>query len=86
VNGSPHGLWFKIQLKSSDSSDYLADGTFVSVQFDLDRARHYALEVRDPVFLIHADTQAKKVFWFAPQLDNELVPKLCTEFGLLAAR
>ncbi len=73
VNGSPDGLWFKMQLKSSPSSDRSADGTFVSLQLSLDHAKHYALEMRDPVFLVHADIQAKKVFWFAPQLDIELV-------------
>jgi hypothetical protein len=76
VNGSPDGLWFKMQLKSSASSDYSADGTFVSLQLDLDHARHYALEMRDPVFLIHADILAKKIFWSAPQLDSQLVLKL----------
>jgi hypothetical protein len=76
VNGSPRGLWFKIQLKSSASSDRSADGTFVSLQLSLDHAKHYALEMRDPVFLIHADVKAKEVFWFAPQLDNELARKL----------
>src|SRR5216683_724801 len=76
VNGSPNGLWFKIQLKSSASSDYSADGTFISLPLSLDHAKHYALEMRDPVFLVHADIQAKKVFWSAPQLDNELVQKL----------
>ena len=76
VNDSPRGLWFKIQLKSSASSDRSADGTFVSVELDLDHAKHYALEMRDPVFLMHAHVQAKKVYWLAPQLDNELVRKL----------
>jgi hypothetical protein len=75
-DGRATGLWFKIQLKSSASSDRSADGTFVSVQLDLDHARHYALEIRDPVFLVHADVQAKEVFWYAPQLDNDLVQKL----------
>jgi hypothetical protein len=76
VNGSPDGLWFKVQLKSSASSDYSADGTSVSLQLDLDHAKHYALEMRDPVFLIHADIVAKKVFWSAPQLDSRLLEKL----------
>lgn len=76
VKGSPGGLWFKVQLKSSASSNYSADKTFVSLQLELDHAKHYALEMRDPVFLIHADTQARKVFWSAPQLDNELLRKL----------
>jgi len=76
VNGSPNGLWFKIQLKSSASSDRSADGTFISVQLDLDHARHYAIELRDPVFLVHADVESKEVFWGAPQLDNDLIRKL----------
>jgi hypothetical protein len=76
VNGSPNGLWFKIQLKSSASSDRSADGTFISVQLDLDHARHYAIELRDPVFLVHADVKSKEVFWVAPQLDNGLIRKL----------
>jgi len=76
ADGSPDGLWFKIQLKSSASSRYSADGRFVSVELDLDHAKHYALELRDPVFLIHADIQAGRVFWSAPQLDNVLIRTL----------
>jgi len=76
VNGSPCGLWFKIQLKSSAHSEHSSDGSFISQELSADHARHYALELRDPVFLIHADTHAKKVFWCAPQLDDELISKL----------
>jgi len=74
--GSPNGLWFKVQLKSSSSSRLSADGGFVSVQLDVDHAKHYALELRDPFFLIHADIQAKRIFWSALQLDRELLGKL----------
>lgn len=76
VRGSPNGLWFKIQLKSSASSDRSADATFISVQLDLDHARHYAIDLRDPIFLLHADVERGEVFWAAPQLDNELIRKL----------
>jgi len=76
VNDSPDGLWFKIQLKSSTSSEYSVDGTFVSLQLSLDHAKHYALEIRDPIFLVHADVRAEKVFWYAPQLDSELIRRL----------
>src|SRR5258708_26689100 len=76
VDGSPNGRWFKIQLKSSTSSDYSANRTFISVQLSHDHAKHYALEIRDPIFLIHADIQSRNIYWFAPQLDNELVRKL----------
>jgi hypothetical protein len=76
VSGSPNGLWFKIQLKSSASSDLSADGTFASVQIEVGHAKHYALEVRDPIFLVHADLHGRKIFWSALQLDNELIEKL----------
>jgi Domain of unknown function (DUF4365) len=76
ANGSPTGLWFKIQLKSSASGDRSSDGSFISLQMDVDHAKHYSLELRDPVFLIHADVQAKRVFWHAPQLDTKLIEKL----------
>jgi len=75
VDGNADGLWFKIQLKSSASSDLSADASFISQQLSIDHARHYALELREPVFLVHADTTTKKVYWYAPQLDNELVRK-----------
>jgi hypothetical protein len=76
VDGSPAGCWFKAQLKSSASSKYSRDGTFLSQELDPDHARHYALELSEPIFLFHADIDAKKVFWCAPQLDDELVGKL----------
>jgi hypothetical protein len=69
---SATGAWFHVQLKSSASSQYSADGTFVSQGLSLDHARHYALEMRQPIFLIHADVASKKVYWCAPQLDKQL--------------
>ena len=69
---SATGAWFHVQLKSSASSQYSADGMFVSQELSLDHARHYALEMRQPIFLIHADVGSKKVYWCAPQLDKRL--------------
>jgi hypothetical protein len=70
---SPSGAWFHVQLKSSASSEYSADRSFVSQNLSIDHARHYALEMREPVLLIHADVTAKVVYWYAPQLDVQLV-------------
>ncbi len=67
---SPTGAWFHVQLKSSASPAYSADHTFISQELSIDHARHYALEMRDPVFLIHADVTSKTVYWYAPQLDR----------------
>jgi Domain of unknown function (DUF4365) len=69
---SATGAWFHVQLKSSASSEYSADGRSVSQELSGDHARHYALEMRQPIFLIHADVASKKVYWCAPQLDKQL--------------
>jgi hypothetical protein len=73
---SATGSWFHVQLKSSASSDYSSDGTFISQELSVDHARHYALEMRQPIFLIHADVASKKVYWSAPQLDKQLSASL----------
>ena len=73
---SPTGDWFHVQLKSSADSEYSADGSFISQRLSIDHARHYALEMRDPVFLMHADVIGRKLFWHAPQLDRSLISVL----------
>src|SRR5262249_49538826 len=73
---APTGAWFHVQLKSSASSEYSVDGTFISQELSADHARHYALEMRQPIFLIHADVASKKVYWCAPQLDRHLATSL----------
>jgi len=78
---SPTGAWFHVQLKSSGSSEYSADGVFISQELSVNHARHFALEMRQPIFLIHADVVSKKVYWCAPQLDDHLgasLPKATT--------
>jgi hypothetical protein len=72
----PTGTWFHVQLKSSGSSDYSDDGTFVSQELSIDHARHYALEMHDPVLIIHADVASKTLYWYAPQLDRGLATAL----------
>jgi hypothetical protein len=69
---SPKGTWFHVQLKSSASSQYSADRTFISQEITVDHARHYTLEMREPLLVIHADVESKSVYWYAPQLDHNL--------------
>ena len=69
---SPTGIWFHVQLKSSASSAYSADRSFVSQEVTIDHARHYALEMREAVFVIHADVESRSLYWYAPQLDRSL--------------
>jgi hypothetical protein len=75
---APTGAWFHIQLKSSASSAYSNNGTFVSQELTIDHARHYALEMRQPIFLIHADVTSGHIYWHAPQLDRHLAGVLAT--------
>jgi len=55
----PTRTWFHVQLKSSGSSDYSSDCTFVSQELSIDHARHYALEMHDPVLVIHPTSRRK---------------------------
>jgi len=72
----PTGEWFHVQLKSSATSAYSSIGSFVSQELTVEHAHHYALTMRQPIFLIHADITNKKVYWHAPQLDRDLAAAL----------
>ena len=63
------GASFKVQLKSSESTQYAADERYVSQVIDKKSARYLCSEVRTPVILIHADVTNHRTFWLAPQLD-----------------
>jgi hypothetical protein len=76
ANRSPTGAWFHIQLKSSRSTAYSANGSFISQELTTAHAKHYALEMHEPIFLIHADVNKKIVYWHAPQLDRSLAEVL----------
>lgn len=69
---SPTGTWFHVQLKSSASSEYSSDQSFISQDISVDHARHYTLEMHEPILVIHADVQNWAVYWYAPQLDRQL--------------
>src|SRR5450432_700770 len=64
------GEWFKVQLKSSESTQHSADGSFVSESLSSAHARHYSIEISDPCLVIHADVETGRTFWFAPQLST----------------
>jgi hypothetical protein len=52
---SPTGAWFHIQLKSSSAPAYSENGGFISQELSVAHARHYALEMHDPIFLVVVD-------------------------------
>ena len=66
------GEWFKVQLKSSAATKYSADGGSVQQPLETSHAIHYAQDMKEPTFIIHADTETGKTFWYAPQLDHKL--------------
>lgn len=68
----PTGAWFHVQLKSSRHSEHSTDRTFISQELSVDHARHYGLDMRQPVLVIHADVTTEKVYWYFPQLDKNL--------------
>ncbi len=72
----PTGAWFHVQLKSSRQSEYSTDQTFISQALSVDHARHYGLDMRQPVLVIHVDVTAEKVYWYFPQLDKNLANAL----------
>ena len=78
---SPNGAWFHVQLKSSVSPGYSSDGTFISQPLSMGHARHFALELRQPMFLLIADVTTAQLFWSCPQLDRRLLSQLQTEQG-----
>lgn len=72
-NGEATGVWFKVQLKSSESTSYSADQDFISQTLPVEHAIHYALEIEEPLFLIHSDVNNKRTYWSALQLDKNLL-------------
>jgi hypothetical protein len=73
---SPTGAWFHVQLKSSATTAYSSAIDFISQELSVEHAQHYALEMRQPILLIHADVTTNRVFWYAPQLDRDLTTAL----------
>jgi len=76
---SPNGAWFHVQLKSSLGPDYSAEGTFISQSLRMDHARHFALELRQPMFLLIADVTNARLYWTCPQLDRSLLNQIQTQ-------
>jgi hypothetical protein len=72
------GVTFKIQLKSSRSTDYSANAEFVSENIERPNALYMCREHRTPILLAHADVKAKRTFWSAPQMDHAAIQKLAT--------
>jgi hypothetical protein len=71
-DGNATGEWFKVQLKSTQATQYSQDGSLISQSIDFPHSRHYSIDIRDPLFIIHADVKTHKTFWHAPQLDRDL--------------
>lgn len=75
-NGKSTGILFNVQLKSSVSSSYSKDKTFVSVELKVRNARYHAQELHLPTFVMQADIIQNRLFWSAPQIDLALLANL----------
>src|SRR5882724_4419595 len=70
--GQTTGMTFKLQLKSSATTEYSASRVFISQPLRREQAKYLVNELKAPVILVHADTTSNKCFWCAPQLDEDL--------------
>jgi hypothetical protein len=77
--GEATGEWFKVQLKSSENTQYSKKGDFISQTISEDHARHYSTQLRDPLFVLHADIKNKRTCWYAPQLSAGPAPSSSQE-------
>ncbi len=64
----PTGAWFLVQLKSSASQAYMADESAALHTLDLPHLEHFALALKQPMFIVLADVVAERLFFFSPQL------------------
>jgi hypothetical protein len=70
------GVTFKLQLKSSRSTTYSADGRFVAEILDVKNVRYLLQELHTPTILAHADLGKELTFWCAPQLDTDAAQRI----------
>src|SRR5579872_2985628 len=75
-NHQSTGLTFKVQLKSSKSTDYSSDAGYVSQGIERQSGLYMCRELRAPILIVHADVDAKRTFWMAPQMDQAAIQKL----------
>jgi hypothetical protein len=62
------GVFFKVQLKSSEGTRYSTSKEFLSQQLEIPNAEYLCREVRLPVVLIHADVKDQRTLRYAPRL------------------
>jgi len=74
--GVSTGATFKVQLKSSASTQYSSDGTVVSQPIRVANARYLTHELRIPTVVVHCDVARNCVYWLMPQLDASLAGRL----------
>ena len=74
--GASTGATFKVQLKSSASTQYSSDGTVVSQPIRVANAKSLMHELRVPTVVVHCDVTKSCTYWLMPQLDASLAGRL----------
>ena len=75
-NGESTGHLLAAQLKSSASTPYSKDQTFISQPLETPAADYLARQLKLPTFLFHADIRSNRLFWSAIQLDAGVPARL----------
>jgi hypothetical protein len=70
------GFLFSAQLKSSASTQYSKDRSFLSQSLEVPAADYLARQLKLPTFLFHADVDAGCLYWSAIQLDQNVLATL----------
>jgi hypothetical protein len=73
IQNQSTGIIFKAQLKGSQDTTIVDN--FISQSIPIKNILYYLVEVKIPVFIIIADIPNSKVYWYAPQLDSELLDR-----------
>lgn len=72
------GAALKVQLKSSATTQYSADGATVSQAIRVANAKYLTHELRVPTVVVHCDVTRGRAYWVMPQLDASLSERLRT--------
>lgn len=70
LGGVHTGEFFKVQVKSTKSPNYIDNGKQLSLSLDVVSAYFLVQEVTSPTALIVVDTKSRKVFWHPIQTDQ----------------
>lgn len=76
AQGQSTGIIFKVQIKGEKTVQPLHTSDVISFSLEIGRIRYLADEMRIPTFLVLVDVTKKEAWWYCPQTDVDLSPRL----------